>query len=491
MIMNIKTYYILLALLLCLPSCKKGGGESDPVEPPTAKVLAFPGAEGGGKYTSGGRGGMVVHVTTLEDSLEPTTGKPAFGTLRRALLMEGTRTIVFDVAGTIYLEQGALGISSGNVTVAGQTAPGDGICIANYPVLVKADNVIIQYVRFRMGDDKKVEGDALTIVGCRNVLVDHCSFSWSTDECVSVYGNTDFTLQYCFITESLKASVHAKGAHGYGGIWGGKNASFHHNLLAHHQSRNPRFDHDYVNPKIAGPIDYVNNVVYNWESNSAYGGEGTTTQAGGRHINFVKNYYKPGPSTKSGVKERLLNPTTTCDYISKGKHEGCSPKYGGEVEPGKFYLTGNIMDGSTDVTNNNWKGVYPDEASKKSQCVASSRWTDGMTLLTNEQTADDAYETVLTKAGCSLHRDAADTRIVNDVRNQTGKLINTPSEAGGYPILDPGTEVVDTDRDGMPDVWEDEHGLDKRNASDGKAYSLNKTYTNLEVYLQSLVAHLY
>ena len=193
--MNIKTYYILLALLLCLPSCKKGGGESDPVEPPTAKVLAFPGAEGGGKYTSGGRGGVVVHVTTLEDSLEPTTGKPAFGTLRRALLMEGTRTIVFDVAGTIYLEQGALGISSGNVTVAGQTAPGDGICIANYPVLVKADNVIIQYVRFRMGDVKKVEGDALTIVGCRNVLVDHCSFSWSTDECVSVYGNTDFTLQ--------------------------------------------------------------------------------------------------------------------------------------------------------------------------------------------------------------------------------------------------------------------------------------------------------
>jgi hypothetical protein len=254
--------------------------------------------------------------------------------------------------------------------------------------------------------------------------------------------------------------------------------------LAHHQSRNPRFDHDYVNPKIAGPIDYVNNVVYNWESNSAYGGEGTTTQAGGRHINFVKNYYKPGPSTKSGVKSRLLNPTTRCDG-------NCVSKYGGSVLPGKFYLTGNVMFGTDSVTQDNWKGVYPDEASKKSQCVASSRWTDGMTILTNEQTANEAYETVLTKAGCSLHRDAADTRIVNDVRNKTGKLINTPSEAGGYPVLDTGTEVVDTDRDGMPDVWEDEHGLDKRNASDGKAYSLNKTYTNLEVYLQSLVAHLY
>ena len=483
MIMNTKITLILLGLALCLSSCK-GDKASEPETKPVEKVLAFPGADGGGKYATGGRGGVVIHVTTLEDNLDPTTGQPAFGTLRRAALMEGTRTIVFDVAGTIYLEQGPLGISSGNVTIAGQTAPGGGICVANYPVLVKADNVIIRYMRFRMGDVKQVEGDALSIIECNNILIDHCSFSWSTDECVSCYGNTDFTLQYCFITESLKASVHAKGAHGYGGIWGGKNASFHHNLLAHHQSRNPRFDHDYVNPRIIGPIDYVNNVVYNWESNSAYGGEGTTTQAGGRHINFVANYYKPGNSTKSGVRSRLLNPTTKCA-------DNCVKAYGGSVVPGKFYLTGNVMVGTDSVTQDNWKGVYPDESGKKAQCKADTRWTEGLTELTNEQTAEEAYETVLTKAGCSLHRDAVDTRIVNDVRNKTGQLINTPDEAGGYPELATGTLLTDSDLDGMPDEWEDANGLDKKSGSDGKAYTLDQTYTNLEVYLNSLVAHLY
>ena len=483
MIMNTKLTIIMLGLILCLPACKGDGG-NEPQPQPEEKVLAFPGADGGGKYATGGRGGVVIHVTNLDDNLDPATGKPAFGTLRRALLMEGTRTIVFDVAGTIYLQQGPLGISSGNVTVAGQTAPGDGICVANYPILVKADNVIIRYIRFRMGDEKQVEGDALSINDCSNILIDHCSFSWSTDECVSCYGNTDFTLQYCFITESLKASVHAKGAHGYGGIWGGKNASFHHNLLAHHQSRNPRFDHDYVNTKCIGPIDYVNNVVYNWEGNSAYGGEGSTKGGGGRHINFVNNYYKPGPSTNSKVKTRLVDPWTSCSNCTDGSK--ILPA-GGSVLPPKIYLVGNTMTSSADVTADNWKG----STKTKSVAGVDTRWTEGLTPLANEQTADDAFETVLTKAGCSLHRDAVDTRIVNEVRNNTGKLINTPSEAGGYPELNAGTLLTDTDMDGMPDEWEDANGLDKNAGSDGKAYTLDKTYTNLEDYLNSLVAHLY
>jgi pectate lyase len=453
------------------------------VPQPTTKVLAFPGADGGGKYATGGRGGVVVHVTTLEDTRDPSTGQPTIGTLRKALQMDGSRTVVFDVSGTINLTS-QLEITGGNLTVAGQTAPGDGICVAGYPVVVKASNVIIRYMRFRMGDQNKVEGDALSINDHSNIIVDHCSFSWSTDECVSCYGNTDFTLQYCFITESLKESVHAKGAHGYGGIWGGTNASFHHNLLAHHQSRNPRFDHDFVNTKCAGPIDFVNNVVYNWQSNSAYGGEGTNRGAGGRHVNFVANYYKPGPSTKSSVKTRLLNPTTKCA-------DNCGKSPGGTVEPGKFFLTGNYMYGSTEVTADNWKGVVPDESNKLAQCKADTRWTEGLTALTNEQSAEDAYETVLTKAGCVLHRDAVDERIVNEVRNGSGKLVNTPSDAGGYPTLAAGTAPTDTDRDGMPDVWEDEHGLDKSASADGKLYTLDDNYTNLEVYLNSLVQDLY
>jgi pectate lyase len=295
--------------------------------------------------------------------------------------------------------------------------------------------VILRFLRFRMGDQNKVEGDALSINNKNNVMVDHCSFSWCTDECVSCYGNTDFTLQYCFITESLRRSVHVKGNHGYGGIWGGTNATFHHNLLAHHDSRNPRFDHDYVNAECAGPIDYVNNVIYNWGSNSAYGGEGSTKGAGGRHINMVNNYYKYGPATSK--KSRIVQPTTRCG--------NCTDALGGTVDPGKFYIIGNYVYGNAAVTADNWQGVNPDEANKLDQCRAEMRWTEGLTAMTDEESAEEAYETVLTKAGCSLHRDAIDTRIVEEVRSgtytykgskgSTNGLIDSPSDVGGYPTL--------------------------------------------------------
>lgn len=477
MTISIRIVPVLLSLLLGLPSCKNNG------EQPTSPVVAFPGAEGGGKFATGGRGGVVVHVTTLEDARDKETGQPSLGTLRKAVQMDGTRTVVFDVSGTINLSS-QLDITGGNLTIAGQTAPGDGICIAGYPVVVKASNVIIRFLRFRMGDQNKVEGDALSINDHRNIIVDHCSFSWSTDECVSCYGNTDFTLQYCIISESLKESVHAKGAHGYGGIWGGTNASFHHNLLAHHQNRNPRFDHDYVNVKCVGPIDFVNNVVYNWESNSAYGGEGSTMGGGGRLINFVANYFKPGPSTKSGVKTRLVDPWTNCDNCVAGSKVLSK---GGTVVAPKIYLVDNVMAGSSDVTADNWKG------STKSKSVAgvNTRWTDGLTAMTNEQSAEQAFETVLSKAGCSLRRDALDARIVSEVRNGTGKLVNSPADAGGYPQLKNETPPADTDRDGMPDEWEEAHGLDKTSSADSKLYSLDEKFTNLEVYLNSLVQNLF
>lgn len=475
--MTIKKLFILcLALPLCLLSCKKGG-EDEPQQ--QQDIPAFPGAEGGGMYTKGGRGGEIYYVNSLEDKTTP-------GTLRYVLNQPGAKTVVFSVSGTIYLTR-ALEIKEGAVTIAGQTAPGDGICIAGSPVLVKADDVIIRFMRFRMGDINKEEADALSVNDCNRVIIDHCSFSWSTDECVSCYGNSDFTLQYSFITESLRNSVHDKGKHGYGGIWGGKNATFHHNLLAHHDSRNPRFDHDLVDAKYAGPIDYVNNVVYNWGGNSTYGGEGTNKGAGGRHINFVNNYYKYGPATSK--KTRLVDPTVSCSECTK------SP--GGTVEGPKIYLVGNYMYGSTDVTNDNWRGSTVQTDAVK----ATSRWTDGLTTLNNEQSAENAYETVLAKAGCSLHRDAVDARIVNEVREgkytYTGSngskngLIDTQSDVGGWPDLKSLEPLADTDEDGMPDEWESAHGLDPIKYSDSKEKSLDKNYTNLEVYLNSLVADLY
>lgn len=470
MIMNIKWLVYCLLLTCGLLSCE----DNTPQVSETA-ALAFSEAQGGGKYATGGRGGVVLHVTSLSDDPQDP------GSLRHAINVGGARTIVFDVAGTIQLSS-TLNISNGSLTIAGQSAPGDGICIAGYPVVVKASNVIIRFMRFRMGDEHNVEGDALTIVGRKNIMIDHCSFSWSTDECVSCYGNTDFTLQYCFITESLRNSVHGKGRHGYGGIWGGTNATFHHNLLAHHDSRNPRFDHYYVNQTCFGPIDYVNNVVYNWGGNSTYGGEGVK-QA--RQINMVNNYYKPGPATSK--KERLLDPTVSCS--------NCSPY--GAVVPAKFYLQGNYMYGSAQVTADNWQGSTVQTEAVK----ASTRWTEGLTMLTAEESAEQAFETVMAKAGCSFHRDTIDVRIAEEVRNgsatckgsngSTGGLIDTQVDAGGWPMLRTEEPQKDTDRDGIPDAWEEAHGLNPKSNADGKIETLVSGYSNLEVYLNDIVKHLY
>lgn len=449
-------------------------------------VAACQHVEGGGASVKGGDGGTIYRVSRLDDALDPNTGLPQAGTLRYAVTQTGVRRVIFTTSGTIHLNS-ELRIKTGSITIDGQSAPGDGICIADYPLVINADNVIVRFIRIRLGQvgmqQKGEDYDALSVNDGTGIVIDHCSCSWSIDECVSCYGNENFTLQYCFITESLRDAGHPKGAHGYGGIWGGKNASFHHNLLAHHDSRNPRFDHDYVDANHNGPIDFVNNVVYNWKGNSAYGGEGSSQGAGGRHINFVNNYYKPGPTTNAGVKTRLLNPTTKCSY--------CTNACGGSVQPGKFYLTGNYMVGSTEVSSDNWQGVFPDESSKKSQCKADIRWTDGMTALLNEQTAEEAYETVLAKAGCSLHRDAVDERIVNEVRNGTGKIIDSPSEVGGWPELQKADIPLDTDYDGIPDEWETKYGLNPKDNMDARKITLVTGYTNIEVYMRHLVRNLY
>ncbi|WP_114437274.1 pectate lyase [Marinilabilia salmonicolor] len=424
----------------------------------TEQAIAFPGAEGGGMYTTGGRGGDVYVVTSLEDGVSE-------GTLRYAIGQSGARTIVFAVGGTINLNS-ELKISNGDLTIAGQSAPGDGITLAGYPVTVAADNVILRFLRFRMGDENAVEGDAIWGRRHSDIIIDHCSMSWSTDECASFYDNENFTMQWSLIAESLNESVHGKGAHGYGGLWGGYNATFHHNLLAHHKSRNPRFYgvRDGITREMA---EMVNNVIYNWGDNSSYGGEGG-------QYNIVNNYYKAGPATGSHP-----------DRIFEAYYE---------ESYGKFYVSGNYVDGFPSITADNWLGIDLKSGGDKNELVADSRFDVTAVGYTS---AEDAYTAVLEHVGASLVRDVVDERIVGEVRNGDATfggsygealgIIDTQSAVGGWPELEPGTSPEDTDNDGMPDAWETEKGLNPNDASDVSGNKLDDTYTNIEIYLNDLV----
>lgn len=488
--------YVILMLAMVGFACTKDDSQNPPTPTPDVQELidACNYIQGGGASTTGGSMGTIYAVTTLTDSLDKQTGKPVRGSLRYAVNQSGARIIIFKVAGTIHLTQ-PLTIAKPDITILGQSAPGDGICLADYPLVINASNTIVRFLRVRLGDVSNTEYDAVSVNNATGVVLDHLSCSWSVDECVSCYGNTDFTMQYCIVSESLRNSVHGKGKHGYGGIWGGTNASFHHNLLAHHDSRNPRFDHDYVDATHIGPIDFVNNVVYNWKGNSAYGGEGSNHGGGGRHINFVNNYYKPGPATPAATTKltdigtRLVDPWTSCS--------NCTDKCGGSVVAPKIYLVGNTMTTSSAVTADNWKGA----TKAKSVAGVNTRWTDGLTPLVNEQTAEQAYETVLVKAGCSLHPDAVDTRIIEEVRSgtytyegkkgSTGGLIDTQADVGGWPELKSEEGPQDSDGDGIPDAWETKYGLDSNNPLDARKTTLVPNHINLEVYLNALVAHLY
>ncbi|WP_258105301.1 T9SS type A sorting domain-containing protein [Marinoscillum sp. MHG1-6] len=437
-------------------------------------AIAFPGAEGHGRFTTGGRGGQVIYVTNLNDS--------GSGSLRAAIGTRGPRIIVFKVSGIISLNSN-LRITNGNLTIAGQTAPGDGICLKNYSLQVDADNVIIRYLRSRMGDEAANEGDAMWGRNRKNIILDHCTMSWSTDECASFYDNENFTMQWCILSESLRVSVHDKGTHGYGGIWGGKKASFHHNLLAHHDSRNPRMNGSrYSNLPDLELVDFRNNVIYNWGGNSGYAGEGGS-------FNFVNNYYKPGAATSPGVRDRIFSPNA----------DG-----GTNTQPagvwGTFYVDGNYMNGSTTVTNDNWAGIDPNPGTKSKEELKSDTEFDEGQISTH--TAADAFSRVLDYAGASLSRDSHDTRITNEVLNGTYTylgsttgatkpgLIDTQSDVGGWPTYNSSTVPTDSDNDGMPDDWEDANGLDKNSASDNNDYDLSGFYTNIEVYINSLVTNI-
>lgn len=454
-----------------------------------ASAPAFPGAEGYGRFTTGGRGGAVYHVTSLDDNVQ----NPAEGTLRYFISKKsGPRTIVFDVAGTIELK-GDLKINKGDISILGQTAPGDGICLKGYNLSIRSSNVIIRFIRCRLGSNGG-DADAMSAAHHdedieKNVIIDHCSMSWCTDEVGSFYGNENFTLQWCILSESLKTNKYKEGKHGYAGIWGGKKASFHHNLLAHNDSRMIRFDHGYVS-SFAGPVDYVNNVIYNWGSNSAYGGE-TNQGAEAKTFNIVNNYYKPGPSTSSSAKTRILNPTTACDNCT------------GTDVPGKFYITGNVMEGSPLVTKDNtctaaikMDGKSPITYQEwKNTCVSATKFTSSDAEfnynIISQHNANDALSKVIEFAGASLSRDAVDVRIADDTKNGTGKIMeDDQSELMVWPTLT-GEKAVDTDGDGMPDDFEIKCGLDPYQ-SNANGYDLDPKgyYTNIEVYANSLVENI-
>ncbi|MBR0292739.1 MAG: pectate lyase [Bacteroidales bacterium] len=475
------------------PSVDPGGAEKyDEFGIPSweedGKPRAFPGAQGGGMYTSGGRGGKVYHVTSLEDNAS------AAGTLRYGIEKESRPlTIVFDVAGIIELSK-QLNVTKGDLTIAGQTAPGDGICLKNYTFRISASNVIVRFIRCRMGDEKKTEDDAIQVMShtdgaYKNIIIDHCSVSWSTDECASFYGMTDFSFQWNIISESLRVSVHEKGTHGYGGIWGGENASYHHNLLAHHDSRNPRIDHDYVSTQ-KGPLSIVNNVVYNWRGNTCYGGESANNTGTYRKYNILANYYKPGPATQSN-HIWFLDPTTSCS--------NCSDLHTGPIVPGHFYMDGNYMYGKSAMSENNWSGTTASSNLINTIKASEAFKYDANPTSISIHSAQDAFEAVLNWSGASLKRDRIDVRIADEARNGTAGckgsksgiagLIDTQSDAGGWPEYSYDSEVHDSDGDGMPDAFEVQFGLNKSNAADGAAKGLDKhgRYTNLEMYLHYLV----
>ncbi len=483
---------------------------------------AFPGAEGFGRFTTGGRGGKIIHVTNLNDS--------GAGSLREALNSKDKKIIVFDVSGYIDLKS-QLNISS-NTTILGQTAPSDGITLRYYTLYFgNCDNVIVRYIRCRRSQLKDVNDGADATWGRKrnNIIIDHCSFSWSIDEVASFYDNRDFTLQWCTLGEALANPGHSKGEHSYGGIWGGKNASFHHNFLCHMQNRTPRFNgaryewdgydqSKYENTVQAERVDFRNCVMYNWGSgNGCYGGPG------GGFVNIVNNYYKAGPGTAN---------KTRVTQISKGESGNSTPDNMSGMTS-LYYIQGNYVTAASKPANYDWSGVKFDQTSYKSgsdyyspdkknyygntvphttisgvSCVKIKLDEPIESGYVTTHSAQTAFDKLLLYAGASYCRDAVDARYMDEAANgtvtYTGSVVKRPgiidlvnalgandANKASFPEL--ATEArpagFDSDNDGMPDEWEIANGLNPNSASDATTYTLDakKYYTNIEVYANSLV----
>ncbi len=443
-----------------------------------AQQLAFPTAEGYGKFTKGGRGGVVYEVINFNDSGE--------GSLRAAVEATEPRTVVFRISGTIDLES-PLRIKHPFITIAGQTAPGDGICLKKYPLIIEADHVIVRYLRVRLGDESGDDTDAVSSRYTKHIILDHISASWSVDETMSVYHCDSITVQWCIVSESMYNSNHIKGSHGFGGIWGSNYGTYHHNLLSHHSNRNPRFASG------CGNTDYRNNVIFNWGYESCYGGE--IAQLGNAKLNFaninvVANYYKAGPATVPGeIAHRIASPW------SRNKAD----------DYGKWYVFGNVIEGNSWVSENNWLGgVQPQDGGEYIEGLKLDEPWPAMAI--NQQTAEEAFVSVLDNAGASLpKRDSVDLRIIDEVRNGYATfegpayekdfkvvdesrmcgIIDSQNDVGGWPLLKTTLALKDTDHDGMPDKWELQHGLNP-NIPDDRNKIGDDGYTMLEKYLNSI-----
>jgi hypothetical protein len=449
-----KISVVVFACMVLVAGCKAADKTPAQTKIDAARVPAFPGAEGFGAVSVGGRGGRVIEVTNLEDS--------GPGSFREAVDANEPRIIVFRVAGNIELQK-AIRINRPFVTIAGQTAPGDGVCLKNYPLDIRTHDVVIRFIRVRPGDVARKEMDGIWGTMSDRVILDHVSSSWSIDETISfTRGGPSLTVQYCISSESLYKSVHSKGNHGYGGIFAADYGTYHHNLLAHHTSRNPRFAKSRT-------TDYRNNVTYNWGFNSAYGGDEG-------NFNLVNNYYKAGPATRAGVRNRMVAPDTRPNSDLTGK----------------WYASGNHVDGYPEITADNWKGgIQPRRLAL--EVYRSNELFPAPYVKT--ESAKSAFETVLRTAGCVLpHRDSLDARIMEEVRTGTAKygksfdgggngIIDSQQDVGGWPELKMGPVATDSDHDGMPDAWEVKYNLDPKDAADGARDADGDGYTNVEEYL--------
>lgn len=442
-----------------------------------AQQIAFPAAEGFGKFATGGRGGKVVAVTNLNDDGE--------GSFRKALEAYPNEplTIVFKVSGIIELKS-KVTIKRSNLTIAGQTAPGDGICFTGNSLILNGasakgnhGNIIIRFIRSRPGGTDKKGLYGFDMENCHDVIIDHCSFAWANEECAAMYDMKNVTVQWTIVAEGLYDAGHMKGKRSYGGVWGGQFSSFHHNLIAHLQSRAVRFNGARAHDTVA-LIDYRNNVVYNWgNANACYGGE-VNIEGGVSQVNMVDNYYKPGPATSADLK--FVHASFEAEK-TKGT--------------GQWFVEGNIMEGDKSLTKKNSRGVDLKDVANASNAIVDAPFSVAVNL--PKQSAKDAYEEVLKFAGAYLPaRDAVDVRIINETKTGTatgkgvyGKLgiIDLPIAVGGLPVYKIVVALADTDEDGIPDEWETKHGLNPKDANDRNKKDENG-YTMLENYLNELVA---